>query len=240
MLLKCCTQICQQIWKTQQWPQDWKMSVFIPIPKKSSAKECSNYHTIVLISHTSKVMLKILQSRLQRYVNWELSDVQAGFRKDRGTRDCQHSLDHRESKGILEKYLLLLHWLCQNLWLCGSQQTGKFFQRWEYKITLRNMYVGQEVTVRTLHRTTDWFKIGKGVWQGCILSPCLFNLHAEYIMWNAGLNTSQAGVKTARGNINNFRRTDNITLTAESEEELKSILMRVKEESERAGWKLNI
>ena len=79
--------ICQQIWKTQQWPQDWKRSVFIPISKKGNAKECSNYHTTALISHTSKVMLKILQARLQQYVNHELPDVQAGFRKGRGTRD---------------------------------------------------------------------------------------------------------------------------------------------------------
>jgi len=79
--------ICQQIWKTQQWPQDWKRSVFIAIPKKGNAKECSNYHTITLILHANKVMLKILQARLQQYVNWQLPDVQAGFRKSRGTRD---------------------------------------------------------------------------------------------------------------------------------------------------------
>ena len=79
--------ICQQIWKTQQWPQDWKRSVFIPIPKKGNATECSNYHTIAIISHASKVMLKILQARLQQYMNCELPDVQAGFRKGRGTRD---------------------------------------------------------------------------------------------------------------------------------------------------------
>ena len=85
--VKVMHSICQQIWKTQQWPQDWKRSVFIPIPKKGSAKKCSNYHTIALISHTSKVMLKILQARLQQYVNRELPDVQAGFRKARGTRD---------------------------------------------------------------------------------------------------------------------------------------------------------
>ena len=87
MLLKCCTQYCQQIWKTQQWPQDWKRSVFIPIPKKGIAKECSNYHTIALIPHTIKVMLKILQARLQQYMNREIPDVQAGFMKGRGTRD---------------------------------------------------------------------------------------------------------------------------------------------------------
>ena len=85
--LKVLHSICQQIWKTQQWPWDWKRSVFIPIPKKGNAKECSNYCTIVLISHTSKVMLKILQARLQQNMNWELPDVQAGFRKGRGTRD---------------------------------------------------------------------------------------------------------------------------------------------------------
>ena len=85
--VKVLHSICQQIWKTQQWPQDWKTSVFIPIPKKGNAKECSNYHTIALISHASKVMLKILQARLQQYVNHELPDVQAGFRKGRGTRD---------------------------------------------------------------------------------------------------------------------------------------------------------
>ena len=85
--VKVLYSICQQIWKTQQWPQDWKMSVFIPIPKKGNAKECSNYHTIALISYASKVMLKILQARLQQYMNHELSDVQDGFRKSRGTRD---------------------------------------------------------------------------------------------------------------------------------------------------------
>ena len=85
--MKVLYSICQQIWKTQQWPQDWEMSVFTPIPKKGNAKECSNYRTIALISHASKVMLKILQARLQQYVHRELSDVQAGFRKGRGTRD---------------------------------------------------------------------------------------------------------------------------------------------------------
>ena len=85
--VKVLYSICQQIWKTQQWPQDWKWSVFFPIPKKSNAKECSNYHTVVLISHTSKVMLKILQARLQQYVNCELLDIQAGFRQGRGARD---------------------------------------------------------------------------------------------------------------------------------------------------------
>src|SRR5574340_369756 len=100
---------------------------------------------------------------------------------------------------------------------------------------LRNLYTGQEATVRTRHGTTDWFQIGKGVSQGCILSPCLFNLHAEYIMQNARLDEAQAGIKIAGGNINNRRYADDTTLMADSEEQLKSLLMKVKEESEKAG-----
>ena len=98
---------------------------------------------------------------------------------------------------------------------------------------LRNLYAGQEATVRTGHGTTDWFQIGKGVCQGCLLSLCLFNLYAEYIMRNAGLQEAKAGIKIARGNINNLRYSDNTTLMAESEEEIKSLLMKVKEESEK-------
>ena len=105
---------------------------------------------------------------------------------------------------------------------------------------LRNLYAGQEATVRTGHETTDWFQIGKGVRQGCILSPCLFNLCAKYIMQNATLDEAQAGVKIARRNINNLRYADDTTLMAESEEELKSLLMKVKEQSEKADLKLSI
>ena len=104
---------------------------------------------------------------------------------------------------------------------------------------LRNLYAGQEATVRTGHGTTDWFQIGKGVRQGCIVSPCLFNLYAEYIMRNVGLEEAQAGIKSAWRNFNNLTYEDDITLMAESEE-LKSLLMKVKEESEKAGLKLNI
>ena len=105
---------------------------------------------------------------------------------------------------------------------------------------LRNLYAGQEATVLTGHGTTDWFQIGKGVRQGCILSPCLFNFYEEYIMRKAGLEEAQARIKMARRNINNLRSADDTTLMAESEEELKCLLMKVKEESENAGLKLNI
>ena len=109
--IKVLHSICQQMSKTQQWPQDWKRAVFIPSPKKGNAKECSNYHTIALILHISKVMLKILQTRLEQYMNYELPDVQAGFRKGRGTRDqnCQHPLDHQKSEIVPEKHLHLLY-----------------------------------------------------------------------------------------------------------------------------------
>ena len=105
---------------------------------------------------------------------------------------------------------------------------------------MRNLYAGQEATVRTGHGTTDWFQIGKGVCHGCILSPCLFNLYAEYITRNAGLEEAQAGIKIAGRNINNLRYADGTTLMAQSEEELKSLLMKVKEESEKVGLKFNM
>ena len=114
--VKVLHSICQQIWKTQQWPQDWKRSVFIPIPKQGNAKECSNYRTIALISHSSKVMLKTLQARLQQYVNRELPDVQAGFRKGRGTRDQIAKIRWIIEKArVPEKHLFLLYGLCQSL-----------------------------------------------------------------------------------------------------------------------------
>ena len=119
---------------------------------------------------------------------------------------------------------------------------GKFWKRWEYQSTwlaFWNLYIGQEATIRTGHETTDWFQIGKGVCQDCILSPCLFNLYAEYIMRNAGLDEAQAGIKISVKNINNLRYADDTTLMAESEE-LQILLMKVKEESDKVGWQLNI
>ena len=121
--VKVLHSICQKIWKTQQWPQDWKRSVFISIPKKGNAKECSNYHTVVLISHASKVMLKILQARLQQYVNCELPDVQAGFRKGRRTRDQIANIHWitEKAREFQKNIYSAIPWLCQRLWLCGSQ-----------------------------------------------------------------------------------------------------------------------
>ena len=120
-----------------------------------------------------------------------------------------------KSKRVPEKHLLLLYWLCQSLWLCESKQTGKFWKRWipDHLICLlRNLYAGEEAIDRTGHGTADWFEIGKGVHQGCILLPCLFNLHAEYIMRNSGLDEAQAGIKIARRNINNLKYADDTLL----------------------------
>ena len=232
--------------ETQQWPQAWKNSVFISIPKKGNTKECSNYHTIALISHTSKVMLKSFQARLQQYVNHELPDVQAGFRKGRGTRDqianlCWIIEKAREFQKSISfcfiDYAKAFNCVDHNkLWKILKEMGIP-----DYLICLlRSLYAGQEATVRTGHGTTDWFQIGKGVCQGCVLSPCLFNLYAEYFMRNTGLDEAQAGIKSARTNINNLRYAHGTTLMAESKEELKSLLMKVKEESEKIGLKLNI
>ena len=149
--------VCQQIWKTQQWPQDWKRSVFIPIPKKGNAKECSNYHTIGLTSHANKVMLKILQARLLRYVNHELPDVQARFRKSRGTRDQIANI-----RWIIKK----AREFQRNVYFCFIDYAKAFDCVDHYKLwkilketgipdhltcLLRNLYAGQEATVRTGH-----------------------------------------------------------------------------------------
>jgi len=197
----------------------------------------------------------ILQARLQQYVNRELPDVQAGFRKGRGTRD----------------QIANIHWIIEkarefqkNIYFCFIDYAKAFEcvdhnKLWKIlkemgipdhlTCLLRNLHVGQEATVRIGHGTNDWFQIGKRVHQGCILSPCLFNLYAEYIVRNAGMEEAQTGIKISRRNINNLKDADyttsdtteqlnwidadHTTVMAESEEELKSFLMQVKEESEK-------
>ena len=175
--IKVLHSIFQHIWKTQQWPQDWKRSAFILIPKKGNAKECST----VLISQAIKVMFKILQDRIQQYVNCELPDVQAGFRKTRGTRACKHLLDHQKSKRKPEKHLFLLFDYVNAFDCVDHNNLWKILKEMgipdHLTCLLRNLYASQEATVRTGHGTTDWFQIGKGLSQGCILSPWLFNLY---------------------------------------------------------------
>ena len=198
-----------KIWATQQWSQDWKRLVFTPIPKKCNAKERSNYCTTALISHTSKVMLKILQARLQQYVKWERPDVQAGFTKGRGTRDQIANICW-----IIEKAKEVQ----KNICFCFTDYTKAFDcvghnKLWEIlkemgitrpPYLLPDKPVSRSRRNRTGHGTTDWYQIRKGVHEGCILSPCLFNLYVEYIMGNASMDEAQTGIKTARRNIKNF------------------------------------
>ena len=171
--VKVLHSICHQIWKTQQWPQDWKRSVFIPIPKKGNAKECSNYCIIALTSHTSKVMLKILQAKLQQYVNYELPDVKQG----RGTRDQIASIRRIIQKAReFQKYIYFCFLDYAKAFDCvHHNKLSKILKEMGIPdrliCLLRNTYAGQEATVRTGHGTTDWFQIGKGVRPGCILSP---------------------------------------------------------------------
>ena len=183
-------------------------------------------------------MLKILQARLQQYMNRKFPDVQAGFRKGRGTRDQIANI-----LWIIEK----AREFQKNIYFCFIDYAKAFDcvdhnKLWKIlkemglpdHLTwlLRNLYAGQEATVRTGHGTTDWFQVGKGVYQGSILSPCLFNLYAEYIMRDAVLDEAKAGINIAGRSINNVRYTKDTTLTAESKE-LKSLLMKVKEKSEK-------
>ena len=161
MLWECCRKsICQQIWKTQQCPQNWKRSVFIPIPKKGNAKECSNYCRVALISHASKVILKILQARLQQYVNCELPDVQGGLRKGKETRD-QIANIHWIIKKVREFQKSICFCFIDNTKAVGNcERDGNT----DLRVTclLRNLYTGQEATLRTGHGT-DCFQIRKGV-----------------------------------------------------------------------------
>ena len=189
-------------------------------------------------------MLKILQARLQQYVNHDLSDIQAGFRKGKGTRNqianiCWFIEKAREFQKNI--YFCFIDYAKAFVWITTNWKILKEMVIPDHlTCLLRNLYAGQDTTVRTGHGTIDWFQIGKGVRQGCILSPCIFNLYAEHIMQNARLDEAQVGIKIAGRNINNLRYADDTTLMAESEEELKGLLMKVKEESEKVGLKLNI
>ena len=197
-----------------------------------------NVQTTALISHANKVMLKILRARLPQYMNREL-DVQAKLRKGRGTRDQIANIQWTIEKA---------REIQKNIYFCFTDYAKAFDcvdhnKLWKIlkqmgipdRLTclLRNPYAGQEATIRTGHGTKDWFQTGKGVYQGCILPPCLFNFYAEYIMWNARLDEAQAGIKIAGRNINNLRYADDTTLMAESDKELNEPL----DESERGEWK---
>ena len=230
---------CQQIWKIQQWSQDWKRSVFIPIPKKGNAKEGSNYHTIVLISHASKVMLKILQARLQQYVNHECPDVQAGFRKGRETRDQIANICWiTEKTGDFQKNIYFCFfdyafWLCQSLCVDHNKLWTILKEMGipdHLTCLLRNLYRGQEATVRT-ELGTNLFQTGKGVCQGCILSLCLLT-YMQSISWDT---LSWKKHKLESRLLRDISITSHIQMTPLSWQKVKN--KEPLDESERGKWK---
>ena len=209
MLLKCYTQHAIKFGKLSKGHRTGKGQFSFQSQRQAMPKNVQT-NTTALISDISEVMLKILQARLQQYVNCELPDVQAGFRKGRGTRDqianiCWITEKAREFQKNI--YFCFIDY-AKAFDCMDHNKLWKILQEMgipdHLTCLLRNLYAGQEATVRTGHGTADWFQIGKGVRQCCILSPCLCNFYAEYIMRNAGLDEAQAGIKIAGRNISNF------------------------------------
>ncbi|PIK35145.1 hypothetical protein BSL78_28030 [Apostichopus japonicus] len=240
------TVICQRIWCTGVWPKRWKESIYIPIPKKGDPRICSNNRTIALISHASKVMLKVIQYRLEGYMEREMSIEQAGFRKGRGTRDQIANL-----RWILERsrefqrpvYMCFIDYSkafdCVDHPTLWTMLTEMGIPKHLVHV-IKSLYNEQEAKVRTEYGDTENFNIGKGVRQGCILSPYLFNLYSEYIMRQANLDNVELGVKIGGRRVNNLRYADDTTLLAESKEDLLNLMERVQTHSPQAGLHLNL
>ena len=240
--MKVLHSICQQIWKTQQWLQYWKRSVFIPIPKKGNAKEGSNYHTISLISHASKVMIKILQARLQQYMNRELPDIQVGFIKDRGTRDQVANISC-----IIEK----AQEFQKNIYFCFIDYAKAFDcvdHKKVWKILkemwipdhltchLRNLYAGHKATARIGHGTTDWFQIGKGVCQPSMCHPAYLT-YIQHTSCKMMVWLTHKLVSILLGGIpitSHLSTSNDTTIMAESKEEKNKEHL---DGSERGEWK---
>ena len=245
-MIKKITLLCNRIWETGEWPRDWKSSVFIPIFKKGDAKDCENYRTVALISHTSKILLKIIHKRMESTVEREMPANQAGFRKGRGTRDHIANL-----RWIMERQLEY----GQEVHICFIDYSKAFdcinhSVMWRtlkemgfpthLVMLLKSLYENQEAAVRTEYGDTEIFRIGKGVRQGCILSPILFNLYAERIIRMAGMETTKEGVRIAGQLLNNLRYADDTTLLAGRKEGLEILIRRLRKESEKAGLFFNI
>ena len=240
--------LCRKIWHEGKWPLDWKRAVFIPLPKKGDLKECANYRTIALISHASKILLKIIQKRIEWKVEQEVSAAQAGFRRKSGTRDQMFNL-----KLIIQK--------CRefnvDLYVCFIDYSKAFdcvshSKLWE---TLRDMgfpsnevnlikelYKGQQSAVRTICGTTEWFSVKRGVRQGCILSPYLFNIYTESIMRaveDEGVNNHFRECNIHGHKVSNLRFADDTVLLSHTNEGLQNLVTSVKTHSERKHLMLN-
>ena len=236
--------LCKKIWKDRKWPEDWITSVFVPIPKKGDVLECSNNRTISLISHCSKILLKVIAGRLKGKLDEEIADEQCGFRANKGTRDQILNL-----KLIMEKH----RERCHNLYMCFIDYR-KAFDTVDHETLwkalfemgfpthiihlIKDLYDNQKAVVRTTYGMTDFFNIGQGVRQGCILSPHLFNVYSEKIMREA-LDGFKGSIKVGGRTVSNLRYADDIVLIAGSMQELEDLVTRVKVASEQAGLMLN-
>ena len=212
-------------------------------PKERQCQRMLKYHTFAVIPHASKVMLKILQARLQQYMNFQMFKLDLGKAEETEIKLLTSVGSSKKQESSIKTSTFAFDY-AKAIDCVDHNKLWKILQEMGIPdhliFLLKNLYAGQEAAVRTEHGTTDWFQIKKGVCRGCILSPCLFNLCAEYIMRNARLKEAQAGIRISGRNVNSLRYADDITLMAESEEELKSLLMKMKEESEKVGLKLNI
>ena len=238
--VKVLTNMCNCVWKKKEWPSDWKKSVYVPIYKKGDKKECGNYRTIALISHASKVLLRVLQKRLEVFLIPELPIEQAGFRRGRGTRDHIANLRwmmERAREHQRDLYMCFIDYKkafdCvdhERMWIILKDMGVPI----HLVVLLRNLYANQKATVRTEFGETEQFDIGKGVRQGCILSPLLFNIYAENIMRDV-LDKWEGGVGIGGRLITNLRYADDTTLIAGTKEDLTEIMERVRKTSEKAG-----
>ena len=237
--------ICHKFRKLSNSHRAWKDQFSFQSQRKAIPKNgqtAAQLHS----SHSSRIMFKILQARHQQYMDCELPNVQAGFQKGRETRDQIANIRWiigRASEFQKYIYFWFIDYAKAFDWV-DHHKLWKFLKEMgipdHLTCLLINLYAGQETKVRIGHGTTDWFQIGKGVCQGCILSPCLYNLYAEYIMGHSGLDEAQAGIRIVGRNINNLRYADDSTLMAKSKEKLRTLLMKVTEESEKVGLKLSI
>ena len=236
--------LCTKIWQENIWPDEWGESIFVPIPKKGDILQCSNNRTISLISHSSKILLKIIAMRMASKLSKEIAEEQAGFRPGKGTRDqimnLKMILEKNRERGIdiclcfidySKAFDMVAHDILWNDMYSMGFPTHII-------LLLKSLYLQQKAAVRTTYGMTDWFDIEQGVRQGCIISPHLFNIYSETIMRKA-LENHEGSIKVGGHNITNLRYADDVVLIAGSMDELQNLVNRVKTESEKAGLLLN-